>query len=175
VAYLGQTGRLATTGFSRYSDRQLAIWQDSDLSTPLRIDDIDSSSGIIFPIYDADTRILYLAGKGDGNIRYYEMVETSPYWFYLNQYLSGNPQRGLGVMPKRGVDPSCCEIMRFFKLNASKGSCEPISMTVPRKSDPGIFHEDLYPETPGPTATLTAAEWLSGKSSAPLMISLKSG
>ncbi|CAG0924938.1 unnamed protein product, partial [Notodromas monacha] len=89
VVYLGQSGRLATTGFSRYSDRQLAIWQENDLSNPLRIEDIDSSSGVIFPFYDADTRILYLAGKGDGNIRYYEIVEMDPYWFYLNQYLSG--------------------------------------------------------------------------------------
>ena len=36
-------------------------------------------------------------------------------------------------MPKRGVDPSKCEIFRFFKLHTAKNLCEPISMIVPRK------------------------------------------
>lgn len=35
---------------------------------------------------------LYLAGKGDGNIRYYEIVDDAPYIHYLNQFLSGHPQ-----------------------------------------------------------------------------------
>lgn len=35
---------------------------------------------------------VYLAGKGDGNIRYYEVVDEAPYVHFLNQFLSGNPQ-----------------------------------------------------------------------------------
>lgn len=35
---------------------------------------------------------VYLAGKGDGNIRYYEVVDQPPYVHFLNQFLSGNPQ-----------------------------------------------------------------------------------
>lgn len=35
---------------------------------------------------------LYLAGKGDGSIRYYEIVDEAPYIHYLNQFLSGHPQ-----------------------------------------------------------------------------------
>lgn len=35
---------------------------------------------------------VYLAGKGDGNIRYYEVVDDAPYVHFLNQFLSGNPQ-----------------------------------------------------------------------------------
>jgi len=42
-------------------------------------------------------------------------------------------QRGLGIMPKRGCDATQCEIFRFYKLHATKGMCEPISMIVPRK------------------------------------------
>ncbi|CAG0923901.1 unnamed protein product, partial [Notodromas monacha] len=65
--------------------------------------------------------------------------------------------------------------MRFYKLHASRGLVEPISMIVPRKTDASYFHDDLYPETPGPTATLTANEWIEGKNASPLLISLKSG
>lgn len=173
VAFLGDTGRLFTTGFSRYSDRQYAIWSQKDLSNPLRIENIDSSSGVLFPYYDHDTKVVFLAGKGDGNIRYYEMVDEAPWCHYLSQYLSGFPQRGLGSMPKRGLDLACCEVFRFYKLHAMKGVCEPISMIVPRKSEQ--FQDDLYPDTSAPTPSLTADEWLQGKNRNPVLISLKGG
>lgn len=89
---MGNTGRLLTTGFSRHSDRQYAVWDQHDLTRPLAIDTIDSSSGVVFPFFDPDTNIVYLAGKGDGNIRYYEIVNEAPWIHFLNQFLSGNPQ-----------------------------------------------------------------------------------
>lgn len=92
VIFLGSTGRLLTTGFSRHSDRQYSVWDEINLSKPLFSDTIDSSSGTVFPFYDADTNMVYLAGKGDGNIRYYEVTDNLPYVHFLNQFLSGNPQ-----------------------------------------------------------------------------------
>lgn len=71
--------------------------------------------------------------QGDGNIRYYEVVNEAPWLHFLSQFISGNPQRGLGIMPKRGVSTANCEVFRFFKLHATRGMCEPISMIVPRK------------------------------------------
>ena len=37
----------------------------------------EQASGTILPFYDPDTHILFLAGKGDGNIRYYEVIADS--------------------------------------------------------------------------------------------------
>ncbi|XP_076259631.1 coronin-2B-like isoform X2 [Rhynchophorus ferrugineus] len=173
VTYLGSSGRLLTTGFSRHSDRRYAVWDENDLSKPLFSDTIDSSSGIVFPFYDPDTNIVFLAGKGDGNIRFYEICNEPPYIHYLSQVISGNPQRGLGVMPKRGLNAMHCEIYRFYKLHATKGLCEPISMIVPRKSDQ--FHEDLYPDTAAGKPALTAQEWIKGSNSNPILISMKGG
>lgn len=34
-----------------------------DLSMPIVEEDIDGLSGLLFPFYDADTHMLYLAGK----------------------------------------------------------------------------------------------------------------
>ena len=45
------------------------MWSQHDLSTPLETETIDSSSGVLYPFYDHDTRIIYLAGEGDGNVR----------------------------------------------------------------------------------------------------------
>ncbi|XP_071443505.1 coronin-1A-like isoform X1 [Hetaerina americana] len=173
VAFLGDTGRLFTVGFSRHSDRQYAVWDQDHLETPLSMETIDSSSGVLFPYYDHDTKIIFLAGKGDGNVRYYEVVDRAPWVHYLNQFPSGSPQRGLGAMPKRGCDVSRCEIFRFYKLHATKEVCEPISMIVPRKSDQ--FQDDLFPDTAAPTPSLTAKEWITGKNKGPILISLKTG
>lgn len=60
--------RLLTTGFSTYSDRQIAIWNHSNFSEPLHRVNIDSSSGILFPYYDYDTKMVYLAGKVSYNV-----------------------------------------------------------------------------------------------------------
>ncbi|XP_026581869.1 coronin-6-like, partial [Pseudonaja textilis] len=59
----------------------------------------------------------------------------------------------------------------FYKLHERK--CEPIVMTVPRKSD--LFQDDLYPDTPGPEPALEADEWLAGKDAEPLLVSLRDG
>ncbi|XP_018579261.1 coronin-2B isoform X2 [Anoplophora glabripennis] len=171
AVFLGSTGRILTTGFSRHSDRQYAIWDKNDLSQPLFINTIDSSSGIVFPFYDPDTNIVFLAGKGDGNIRYYEITDETPYIHFLNEFLSGNPQRGLGFMPKRALNTAHCEVFRFYKLHATKGLCEPISMIVPRRSDQ--FHEDLYPDTASARPALSAQEWIKGVNAMPLLMSLK--
>lgn len=69
---------------------------------------------------------------GDSNIRYFEITEEAPFVHYINTYQSSEPQRGMCGMVKRGVDVTQCEIARFFKLH-TKGLCEVISFTVPRK------------------------------------------
>jgi len=118
-----------------------------------------------------DTTILFLAGKGDGNIRYYEVVDEDPYIYFLSEYKSGTPQRGMGMLPKIGVDVSKCEVARLFKVAGN--TLEPISFCVPRKSD--IFQDDIYPETNSPEPALTAAQWASGKTAEPKKISLAPG
>lgn len=45
--------------------------------------------------------------------------------------LLGHPPAG--IMPKRGLDVTSCEIFRFYKLITTKGLIEPISMIVPRR------------------------------------------
>ncbi|KOB67373.1 Coronin [Operophtera brumata] len=148
--FLGNQGKVLTTGFSRYSDRQYAVWDQHDLSKPLVCETIDSSSGVVFPYYDYDTNMVYLAGKGDGNIRYYEVVDEAPY---------------------RGVNTAACEVFRFYKLHTARGLCEPISMIVPRKSD--CFQDDLYPDTAAPLPALSSKDWMSGMNAPPILISLK--
>uniref|UniRef100_A0A8C5LRQ3 Coronin n=1 Tax=Leptobrachium leishanense TaxID=445787 RepID=A0A8C5LRQ3_9ANUR len=164
-------GNVFTTGFSRMSERQLALWNPKNMEEPIALHEMDTSNGVLLPFYDPDTSIIYLCGKGDSSIRYFEITDESPYVHYLSTFISKEPQRGMGYMPKRGLDVNKCEIARFYKLHERK--CEPIIMTVPRKSD--LFQDDLYPDTSGPEAPIEAEEWFEGKNADPILISLKHG
>ncbi|XP_036448164.1 coronin-2A [Colossoma macropomum] len=108
---------------------------------------------------------------GDGNIRYYEVSAEKPYIHFLAEYRSLLPQRGMGVMPKRGLDTRQCEIFRFYRLVCVRDLVEPLSFIVPRKSDG--FQEDIYPMTAGNEAAMTAQEWLTGQNKGPVLMSLR--
>ncbi|XP_029430594.1 coronin-1B [Rhinatrema bivittatum] len=164
-------GKVFTTGFSRMSERQLALWDPDNLEEPMGLQELDSSNGALLPFYDPDTSVVYVCGKGDSSIRYFEVTNENPYIHFLSTYASKEPQRGMGYMPKRGLDVNKCEIARFYKLHERK--CEPITMTVPRKSD--LFQDDLYPDTAGPEPVMEAEEWVAGKNAEPILISLKDG
>uniref|UniRef100_A0A4W4ESA5 Coronin n=1 Tax=Electrophorus electricus TaxID=8005 RepID=A0A4W4ESA5_ELEEL len=133
VLFLTNLNLLLTTGTSLWNQRQYALWDPEDLSKPLLEEDLDGGCGVVFPFYDPDTHMLYLAGKGDGNIRYYEVSAEKPYIHFLAEHRSLLPQRGMGVMPKRGVDTKSCEVFRFYRLVPVKDLLEPLSFLVPRK------------------------------------------
>ncbi|XP_035514831.1 coronin-1C-A isoform X2 [Morone saxatilis] len=164
-------GNVLTTGFSRMSERQLALWNTSNMDEPMTVNEMDTSNGVLLPFYDPDTNVVYLCGKGDSSIRYFEITDEAPYVHFLSTFATKEPQRGMGYMPKRGLDVNKCEIARFYKLHERK--CEPIVMTVPRKSD--LFQDDLYPDTAGPDPALEAEDWFDGKNGDPIAISLKNG
>jgi len=171
--WLGNSGKLFTAGFSKTAERQYSVFDSRDMAKPL-IDgaSIDNGSGIIIPFYDADTNVLYLAGKGDGNIRYYEIVENDPKLiYYLTEYKSNVPCQGMGYLAKRHVDVNTNEIARLYKATASM--VEPISFKVPRKSD--LFQDDLFPDCASGDPALSADEWFGGKTAAPKTRSLKPG
>ncbi|XP_075450356.1 coronin-6 isoform X1 [Ascaphus truei] len=170
-AIFTRDGNVFTTGFSRMSQRELGLWDPKNFDDPIALQEMDTSNGVLLPFYDPDSNIVYLCGKGDSSIRYFEITAEAPFVHYLSTYSSKEPQRGMGFMPKRGLDVSKCEIARFYKLHERK--CEPIIMIVPRKSD--LFQDDLYPDTPGPEPALEAEEWFSGQDADPLLVSLREG
>ncbi|NXG49751.1 COR1B protein, partial [Psilopogon haemacephalus] len=106
-------GKIFTTGFSRMSERQLALWDTENLEEPMGLQELDSSNGALLPFYDPDTNVVYVCGKGDSSIRYFEITEEPPYIHFLNTFTSKESQRGMGWMPKRGLDVSKCEIARW--------------------------------------------------------------
>ena len=55
---MGEHDRIATTGFSKMSDRQVGLWEASSL-TNLKTTTIDQSSGVMMPFW-SDNNLLFL-------------------------------------------------------------------------------------------------------------------
>jgi hypothetical protein len=59
-----------SVGFSKSGQREFVMWDRRDVTKTLERLTIDNGAAIMNPFYDSDIHVLYLAGKGDGNIRY---------------------------------------------------------------------------------------------------------
>jgi coronin-1B/1C/6 len=168
LTYMGSLDRLVTVGFTRQSQRQFKIWDPRNTSQELKKVDIDQAAGVIMPFFDPDTNLLYLAGKGDGNVRFYEMVSGNPYCFPLSEVRSPDSAKGMAWVPKRGLNVMACETARLLKLTTK--SVDPLSFFVPRKSE--AFQDDLYPDTASGEPAHSADEWLAGSNRGPNVMSL---
>jgi len=169
--WLGNKDKILSCGFTKTSEREYCLWDPKDFSKPLLRNQVDSASGLLLPFFDNDTNVLFIAGKGDGNIRYFEVVDEAPYIHYLTEYKSNVPQRGMCMLPKRCLNVSECEIERIMKVTVS--AVEPISMQVPRKSD--IFQEDIFPDCFAGEPALSSSEWVSGANAEPKIRSMAPG
>ncbi|KAJ5960828.1 uncharacterized protein N7479_007978 [Penicillium vulpinum] len=170
AVWLGERDRIATTGFSKMSDRQLALWDIRAVREPINgFKTLDSISGVCMPFWDDGTNMLYLAGRGDGNIRYFELENDK--FEFLSEHKSADPQRGVAFMPKRGVNMHENEVARAYKT-VNDQYIEPVSFIVPRRSE--NFQDDIYPPTAGVTPAMSSSEWLGGKEALPPKISMAS-
>jgi coronin-1B/1C/6 len=150
------------------SERQLGLWDFRAPQEPLGgFTPLDSGSGVVMPFWDDGCQMLYLAGKGDGNIRYYEYANDK--FEYLSEYRSAQAQRGVAFLPKRGVNTHENEVVRAFKT-VDDLYIEPISFVVPRRAE--TFQEDIYPPTMSTKPAMTSAEWFQGKSAVPMKLSM---
>jgi len=151
--------KVITVGFSVTSTRQYMIHDPRKFDKPIAAPgDIDQSAGVFIPFYDPDNSVLYLGGKGDAGIKYFELTDEEPYLFFLSEFRSTESQKGLCFLPKLACDTSLCEIASCMRL--MKDAVQPVSFQVPRKSD--VFQADLFPDTYAGIPALTEDQWLSG-------------
>ncbi len=168
--WMGDHDRVVTTGFSKMSERQLGLWDMRDPTKPVGGDftPMSSSSAVSMPFWDDGTQMLFVAGKGDGNIVYFEYEHDK--FEPLSEYKSADPQRGLAFMPKRGVNTHENEVTRAYKTVDDR-LIEPIPFIVPRRSE--TFQDDIYPATVGLKPAMSSSEWLAGKTALPPKFSME--
>lgn len=170
IQWLGESGKILTTGASKSSGREMKVWDLKNLSAPLHVEAVDTASGALMPLFDQDTTVLYLCGKGDGQIRLYEYEDKAPFIFKLTDgFRSTTPGKGYCMVPKRGLNIMACETTRLMKLT-NKDGVHPLTFTVPRKSE--AFQDDIFPPAPAAIPAHTCAEWVKGSSKLPITMKL---
>lgn len=147
---MGDLDRICTTGFSRMSDRQVFLWDTRKLTAPIKQTTIDTSAGTLMPFFSAGQNIVFIAGKGDGNVRYYEYKDDELH--PLSEYKSSDPQRGMCFLPPRSVNVGECEIARAYKVssyNRVHGTHVAYESPCVRSTDILLNRSRLsYPENP---------------------------
>ena len=167
LAYVGDdASHFVSVGFNKTSAREMKLWDIKNLSTPIHTEKIDTASGAFVPLFDKDANVLYMCGKGDGKLGYYEV--EPPKIHALSEFRSTTPGKGYCLVPKLGLDVMKCETARVLKLTPN--GVEPLSFRVPRKSD--AFQDDIFPDTASSDPAHSCEEWLAGSSKDPVTISL---
>lgn len=81
-----------TTGFSKLSERQYAIWDVRDVSQPLIMKKLDDYGGIPFTYFDEDNNVVYVAGKGECAVSFFQYSSSSPnYIDFLHSFKGKEP------------------------------------------------------------------------------------
>ncbi|KAF9209964.1 Coronin-7 [Haplosporangium sp. Z 27] len=172
VVWLGEKDKLFTLGFNKMRERETAIWDANDLSKPLELKRMDSSSGLMVPLYDEDTSIMFIPSRGESTIRWIEISDSAPYMTDGPAFAVPGPVAGAALTPKQILNVMQTEVVRVLAVNAN--IIWPISVSVPRRSYLD-FHADLYPETKSTTPGLEASEWLNGENRDVPRVSLDPG
>jgi len=167
VVWVGEN-RLMTSGFGADRARQLALHDLRKLSSPLHLLPLDVSSGILVPLYDPDTNMVILAGKGDRYMQFVEVTDKDP-WFVPGLRYTGEQTKGACLVPKRAMNVMQGEVVRVLQLADS--SIVPITWQVPRKTYRD-FHADIYPDTTSAVPAMGPTAWLQGSNLAAPTISL---
>lgn len=161
--------QIFTVGVSRMAEREYSLWDTRNTSQSMTTSTIDSGHGVLFPFFDPDNSIVYVAGKGDSNVRFYEITQDAPFVHYLSEYSSNMPQKGICWVHKTRLDVRKNEIARFLKLAGTY--VETVQFQAPRKSE--YFQDDIYPPTASAEQAQEAHEWLNGQQCKPQLVSMK--
>lgn len=158
VVWMGNQQRILTTGFDAARLRQIIVRDLRNFTVPEKTLELDCSTGILMPLYDADTNMLFLAGKGDTTIAYVEVSDKDPHFIEGLRH-NGEQTKGACLVPKRALRVMEGEVNRIMQLTSN--SVIPIMYQVPRKTYRD-FHADLYPDTNGYRTELGVSQWLAG-------------
>ena len=83
---------------------------------------------MITPYVDRATNMVYLNGKGEAFMKYYEFIDRDPYLLYINTYKSTTPLTYASFFPKHLLKPQDKELMRMIKLGS--GTIQHVSFVL---------------------------------------------
>jgi WD40 repeat protein len=152
------------------TQRQLRTWDPRSLAAPLATLTVDHGvGGALLPSVCAATGLIVLAGKGESQLRCYELVNGEPKLACTHRS-SGATARlcGGAVVPPSAatLDVAGVEVARYLKL--SESSVEEVRFVLPRSEElQQYFQDDIYQLLPAavPAAAVSAEQWLDSSAS----------
>ena len=124
---------------------------------------VDRQSGVMTPFYDSGLKLLYVPGRGEGNIHYYDLNDLAIK--DCSEYKSSQPQKQITMFEKKLMDYNKCEIARFAKVVGN--TVEYLSFYVPRRN-PG-YEKEFYPNIAAGEAALSCDDWMAGQNAEPIV------
>ena len=171
---------LFTTGASASRDRELCAWDLRKTTSSLFRTRLDNNSGVLRPLLDSDTGLLFLSGHGDSNVRVFENLlelsvnnstSTTNVLPAIGNFAFTEPARSVCLLPKAACDIMGCEVSRILRVITN--CIEGIRVEVPRKGAYKEFQEDLFPPTKAPRESLTVQHYARGENAPPTLIDVK--
>uniref|UniRef100_A0A672TUD8 Coronin n=1 Tax=Strigops habroptila TaxID=2489341 RepID=A0A672TUD8_STRHB len=162
LLWMGSSDCLISVGFSQMREREVKLWDTRRFSGAMLTMALDTSPGAAIPLYDADTGLLVLAGKGENLLYCFEVAPAQPALTQVTQCWTEGSTRGLATVPRLALDVMACEVLRVLQLTDT--ALVPVSYVVPRKVRGADFHEDLFPDCTGTLPATGAQAWWAGDS-----------
>ncbi|KAE9417933.1 hypothetical protein Angca_003252 [Angiostrongylus cantonensis] len=162
-------GRLLSSGFTSKRTQEVIVFDAGMWDKPIHTQEYVSTTGILMPLYDPDTKLVFLVGKGTNKLFIAEFQSKVPYLSPVYEMSMAEQNLGACLGSKRCVTVMDGEVDTLYQL--TRHSIVPVPCIVPRRSYHD-FHADLFPATRGPKAGCTSDEWLAGSDALPAKISL---
>eukprot|EP00759_Apiculatamorpha_spiralis_P003404 PhF_6_TR11594/c0_g1_i1/m.18771 len=170
-----RSNMIISVGFNKDQYRQMMVWDPRNITAgPAFVEDLDRLGGIMMPLVEEDTGMLYLAGKGDTTIKVFEVTssfEEKPPIIFASDQPGQDTQKGLCFLPKTTVNPRNCELSKMIRVTGN--TIQYLSMSMPRKLAATEFQVDVYPPTFSSEPALTASEYFGGGNAVPKTVSLQ--
>lgn len=163
--------QIVTFGFNKSQFRQMMLFDVRSMDKPQFIREVDQMSNIMLPFFDEDTNLLYVGGRGEAGIKYFEIWDEAQAIQPLQAFSHGDPQKGLAILPKTSMDVKACQLAKFYKLTNNKLTT--VSFNLPRRQAETQFQADLYPNTFADKPSITSEDFFAGKNAVPTEVSLE--
>jgi hypothetical protein len=161
VTFLDQNF-LMTSGFSKSNERQIKLFDMRKFTESVQVVPVDTQLGIMIPFFDPDMGMIYVPGRGEGNVKFFEY--NSGNIKLASEYRGTTQQKGMAFFPKRAMNYNKCEVGRFAKLTVN--TIEYLSFHVPKRNEG--YDSSIYPDCLSGEASLTVEEWLKGENKDPV-------
>ena len=158
-----------STGFDKGNTREMKLWDIRKVDNNLAIENpaqtvvIDHQSSIPTPYFDYDLKLLFVFGRGEGNMHYYDINDGTikP----CSDYMSSEPTTAIVMFDKKTMDYNKCELDRFAKYTGK--NIVYLSFYYPKKVPE--FDDSLYPKTFSGESALSLDDWVSGNNAEPVV------